>query len=122
MLGGFDPTELLNFHRQKSQAEWIERRLKSLGLTDSLERLTTALLDLQATCRHRVCREQAIRHKPGPIILKMLRPELGLLAREYFPESREVDEQFCLGILWWQTDLCPAWWHGLNQNTQEITA
>jgi len=119
-LGGFDPTEFSVFHRQKKQAEWITRKFETLGLTDDLDRLTTAILDLQTACRHKVCREQGIKQKPGPRILEMLRPKLAPLATKYFPESRDVDDQFCLGVLWQETDLCPAWWHGLDGFAQEI--
>lgn len=119
-LGGFDPTETPVFHRQKKQSEWIIRQLETLDLTYNLDRLTTAILDLQTACRHKVCRERGIQQKPGPRILKMLRPELASLAAKYFPESRDVDDQFCLGVLWRETDLCPAWWHGLDGFPQEM--
>jgi hypothetical protein len=121
-LGGFDPTELPAFHRQKELAEWIKRKLEILGLANNLDRLTTAILDLQRACRDEVCREQGVRQGPGPRILKMLRPKLAPLATKYFPESKDVDDQFCLGVLWQETDLCPAWWHGLDNSAQEITA
>ncbi len=113
-LGGFDLTELPVFHRQSKLAEWTMRQLESLSLTDVLNRLTTAILDLQMSCRHKICREQGINQKPGPAILSMLRPSLTPLATTYFPGSSDVDEQFCLGILWRETDLCSAWWHGLD--------
>ena len=115
-LGGFDLTELPVFHKQKKLAEWTMRQLESLGLTDALNRLTTAILDLQTTCRHRICREQGINQSPGPTILSMLRPGLVSLATTYFPGNGDVDEQFCLGILWRETDLCSAWWHGLDSS------
>jgi hypothetical protein len=121
-LGGFDPTELPVFHKQKELAEWPMRRLQSLGLVGDLRRLTTAILDLQRHCRHKVCREQGINRKPGPKILSMLHPELSSLAAKYFPESGEVDEQFCQGVLWQETDLCSVWWHELDGFAQEIAA
>jgi len=119
-LGGFDPTEFPLFHRQKKLAEWTRRKFETLGLTNDLDRLTIAILDLHTACRHKVCREQGIQQKPGPRILEMLRPKLTSLATKYFPESKDVDDQFCLGVLWRETDLCPAWWHGLGGFAQEI--
>lgn len=117
-LGGFDATELSVFHKQSKLAERTIRQFRSLGLVDTLNRLATAILDLQRSCRHKVCREQGINRKPGPRILAMLRPELASLAKKYFPESTEVDEQFCQGILWQETDLCSVWWHGLDGSAQ----
>jgi len=118
-LGGFDPTEFPVFHKQKKLAEWVVRKFETLGLSNDLYRLTTAILDLQMACRHKVCREQGIKQKPGPKILEMLRPELTPLATKYFPEFKDIDDQFCLGVLWQETDLCPAWWHGLDGFAQE---
>jgi hypothetical protein len=118
-LGGFDPTEIPVFHRQKKLAQWVTLELETLDLTKELDHLTTAILDLQTACRHKVCREQGVEQKPGPRILEMLRPKLSALATHYFPESRDVDDQFCLGVLWRETDLCPAWWHALDGFAQE---
>jgi hypothetical protein len=120
-LGGFDPTELPRLHKQKALAEWTVRKLKSLGLQELLERLTTAIVDLQGVCRNKVCRQQGINDKPGPLILDMLRPELPRLAAGYFPHTEEVDEQFCLGVLWGETDRCMAWWHGLDGPAKGVT-
>lgn len=120
-LGGFDPTELPGMHKQKALAEWTVRKLKSLGLQEILERLTTAIVDLQGVCRNKVCRHQGINDKPGPLILDMLRPELPCLAAHYFPDTDDVDEQFCLGVLWGETDRCMAWWHGLDSPGKGVT-
>lgn len=116
-LGGFDLTEVPRFHRQKKAAEWALRRLESIGLEQEIDWLTTAVLDLQGVCRHKICREMGIGQNPGPHILAMLHPLIGSLATRYLPLVREVDEQFCLGILWRETDHCSAWWHGLNDAT-----
>lgn len=121
-LGGFDPTELPVFYKQKELAQWPIRRLESLGLATDLQRLTTAILDLQQSCRHKICREQRIDQQPGPTILSMLRPGLTPLATKYFPGSSDVDDQFCQGVLWQETDLCSIWWHGLKDFSQEMTS
>jgi len=110
-LGGFDPTELPVFHKQKQLAEWPIRGLGSLGLADNLTRLTAAILDLQRACRDKVCREQGVSQEPGPRILSMVRPGLASLSEKYFPGSKDVDDQFCQGVLWKETDLCSVWWH-----------
>ena len=114
LLGGFDVTELPTLHKQKSLAEWTKRQLESIGLADTLRRLTMAIVDLQMNCRHQVCREQGVNQQPGPKILSVLRPSLAPLVAQYFPEAKEVDEQFCLGILWQETDLCSTWWNSLE--------
>ena len=117
-LGGFDPTELPRLHKQKALAEWLVRKLNNLGLQELLERLTTAIVDLQGVCRNNICREQGINERPGPLILDQLRPQLARVAAEYFPDTDEVDEQFCLGVLWSETNKCTTWWHGLNEATK----
>jgi len=115
-LGGFDLTETPIFNRQRKQADWTWRRLETIGLNQELERLTTSLLDLQGTCRNSICRIQGIKSKPGPQILNQLRPQLTSLASKIVPNQPDIDEQFCLGIIWNQTDLCSAWWHGFDEN------
>ncbi len=119
LLGGFDPTEIPMFHRQAKLAAADMRELANLGLQDRLERLRVALLDEQAHCRNRICREQGIQRAPGPEIRSLLRLGLASLARTHFPHSPFVDEQFCLGVLWEETDLCYAWWHAPGACTQE---
>jgi hypothetical protein len=116
-LGGFDPTELPLFHKQKKLAEGTERWLRSLDLDDVLDHMIASILDLHRECRHTICREQGVHQKPGPIILSQLRPELAQIVRKY-SSGIDVDEQFCLGLLWQQTDHCSAWWHGLDGFSQ----
>lgn len=120
-LGGFDPTEWPRFHRQKVIAEWTIRKLENLGLQRTLERLSVAIVDLQGDCRHHLCRNQNVSNKPGPYILQQIRPSLAPLGKTYFPEDDEVNEQFCLGLLWRETESCHAWWHSLNSNAPEVT-
>lgn len=112
-LGGFDPTELPLFSRQKLNALGTERELQTLR-AKNLDKLRVALLDHQHKCRHRVCREMGIVEKPGPKILAMVETELENIAATYFPGVREVDAQFCKGLLWDETNLCQAWWHAFN--------
>jgi hypothetical protein len=121
-LGGFDMTEWPGFHRQKKLAEWVTRKLESLGLGEKLDRLSAAVVDHQAECRHKVCREQGANENPGPMILSMVRPRLSELAANHFPDYDEVDERFCLGILWRETDRCLAWWHGLDGRVREVSS
>ncbi|MCI0337693.1 MAG: dsDNA nuclease domain-containing protein [Acidobacteria bacterium] len=120
-LGGFDPTEWPRFHRQKALAGWTVLKLENLGLQQSLERLSVAIVDLHGECRHHLCRNQKIIGNPGPHILEQVRSSLSELGRTYFPEDDEVNEQFCLGLLWRETDSCHAWWHGLDGSDQEVT-
>ncbi|GAB4237318.1 MAG: hypothetical protein Kow00121_64430 [Elainellaceae cyanobacterium] len=120
LFGGFDPTELPRFRKQKVLAEGTIRRLKTLNLGNELERLTVAILDHHGECRQKICRELGVQRKPGPQILSMLRPELPKIARTYFPTlETEVDDQFCLGLLWCETNECSAWWHGLDDFDRE---
>jgi hypothetical protein len=115
-LGGFDITEIPIFSRQRKLADWTWRRLDALGLRRDLDRLTIALLDLQGVCRNSVCRIQGVRTQPGPKILEQLRPKILPLAATIIPDQPDVDEQFCLGIIWNETELCSAWWQGFAEN------
>jgi hypothetical protein len=112
-LGGFDPTELPLFSRQKLNALGTERELQTLR-AKNLDKLRLALLDHQRKCRHMVCRDMGVVDKPGPQILAMVEPELENIAATYFPGVTEVDAQFCKGLLWDETNLCQAWWHNFN--------
>jgi hypothetical protein len=116
-LGGFDVSEIPVFDRQRKQADWTSRRLQVLGVDYELARLTTALLDLQSNSRHGICRKQGISEKPGPQILSVVREGIPDIRKQIFPNHPEVDDQFCLGILWNQTNECVAWWHAF-ENTQ----
>jgi len=113
-LAGFDATEVPLFHRQKGLANALQRQLTQLGFADQMERLTAAVLDKQNALRHEVCREDGIGVSPGPHILAKLRPLLAALTQRYFPNVSEVDDQFCLGILWRETNECSAWWHSVD--------
>lgn len=112
-LGGFDPTELPLFSRQKLNALGTERELQTLK-AKNLDKLRVALLDHQRKCRNKVCRDMGIVEKPGPKILDLVESELENIAASYFPGVREVDAQFCKGLLWDETNLCQAWWHAFN--------
>jgi hypothetical protein len=112
-LGGFDSTELPLFSRQKLNALGTERELQTLS-TKNLDKLRLALLDYQRRCRHKVCREMGIIEKPGPKILEMVEDGLESIAASYFPGMKDIDAQFCKGLLWDETNLCQAWWHALN--------
>jgi hypothetical protein len=113
-LGGFDSTELRGFQKQAKLAEWHIRKLRALGLSERLERLTAALIDEHSVCRHELCRLGGSNERPGPDILARIRKALDGLARQYFPDSTDIDKQFCLGLLWRETNLCNVWWHGLD--------
>lgn len=113
ILGGFDPTEVPSFRRQRMLAEEQIRRFSELGLGDIVDRLTTSLLDVQQETRDRVCRVLSTR-LPGPDILRVLRPELRTILATYKPELPSLDASICLGILWRETDSCSAWWHDLK--------
>lgn len=120
LLGGFDPTEISRFRRQKLLAERTIRRLKNFDLNEELEHLTIAILDHHGECRHKVCREQGISSKPGPKILSAIRNDLPEIARKHASKlGRDIDDQFCLGVLWKETNECSAWWHGLDGLDQE---
>lgn len=119
-LGGFDQTEWPRFHRQKHLANSIERKLHTLGLQDSLEALSIQILDLQGDSRHQVCRNEGITENPGPIILDRVRPALLGVGKNYFPTNTEVNEQFCLGLLWNETGNCQAWWNSFKCNSKSL--
>jgi hypothetical protein len=121
ILSGFDATELPRFHRQLKMAEWNTRRLEALGLDYDLEMLRVALLDLHGSCRHRVCRERQIISQPGPYILEEIRSHVHNTANRFVSRLSEVDEQFCIGLLWRETNLCNAWWHNPHNNNSNWT-
>lgn len=114
-LGGFDATEMRPFHKQKVLASGTVRELETLGDRKRLEKLSMALIDQQVSCRHIMCRENGITERPGPSILATLRSSISTIARRYFPDNPDVDEQFCLGLLWNETNLCTIWWNALNE-------
>ena len=114
LFGGFDLTELPAFHRQKVLAVGTIRELKSLGLQRAIERLSVSLLDLHRKCRDQICRSEHCNDNPGPKILARMRPDIPSLPSQILPDAKQVDEQFCLGLLWNETNLCHAWWHGLE--------
>ena len=116
ILGGFDITEVPFFNRQRKQADWTWRNLEVIGIGYDLERLTTVLLDLQNNCRHSVCRVQGVKEKPGPKILEMVRQQIPSIVSKIIPNQPYADEQFCLGILWNQTEQCFAWWQGFEKD------
>jgi hypothetical protein len=117
LYSGFDQTEIPTFKRQMFLAEETRRKIESLGRRQDIDKLTTALLDCQSKSRHDVCREQGIHINPGPHILSVLRPQIPAVASAYFPDSYEVDEQFCIGTLWRETNNCSASWHELPSST-----
>ncbi len=121
LLAGFDPTELPVFHKQKQLAEWTNRRLDILGFSEALLHLNVALLDHHYSCRDKVCRQDGIDMQPGPKILSLIKPKLPSLISNYFPNTNDIDEQYCLGILWKETDLCSIWWHGLRKSGKKKT-
>ncbi|MDQ3819765.1 MAG: hypothetical protein M3362_19110 [Acidobacteriota bacterium] len=119
ILGGFATTELSLFHRQRLIATSTLRELEILNLQKPLDRLTVALLDLQRRYLHKVCREQGYHDKPGPRILNLLQQDLSELASRYFPDVKDIDDLFCMGVLWRETELCNAWWHSPERIGQE---
>ncbi|GHO65729.1 hypothetical protein KSC_046210 [Ktedonobacter sp. SOSP1-52] len=114
LLGGFHPTEIPRFHRQKVLAEGFKRKYQILGVEDNLENLASTLLELHAECRDQICRLDGNSSRPGPKILslyKSLLPDLVSQAVDKFPE---IDALVCLGLLWSETDNCFAWWSDLK--------
>lgn len=114
-LGGFDPTEFRPFHKEKVMASGTRRELEAFGHKRRMEKLSMALVDYQVAQRHQVCRQLGVTNNPGPVILAALRPALLEIARRYFPQEPDVDEQYCLGELWNETNSCTIWWHALKR-------
>ena len=120
LLGGFDMTEVPAFHRQRVSAEARLRRLVPMGYSEALEKLTVDVIDRQTICRDEVCRKQKITRNTGPAILALLRAEISMLVKRAQLPSETVDEQFCLGLAWRETDLCTLWWHALRSEGNSI--
>ena len=119
-LGGFDPTELPVYRKQKLLAENTIRLLSTLNLSSDLDRLIAGLETHQLLCRQRICKDLTSHTTAiGPQILLLVYEKLVPTAKYYMPEVMEIDELFCLGILWRQTDNCSLWWNSLNYTTQK---
>ena len=84
-----------------------------MGFGNRVEDITVEILDVQQQQRHKVCRENNISVNPGPQILAALRPELSKIINKKQIASPLIDELFCLGILWNETDNCSVYWHSL---------
>ncbi len=115
-LGGFDPTEMRLFHRQKVFAYGRRRQLQLLGYENMLETLTMKLIDAQSILRDSICREDGVIERPGPKILRNLRDSLGSITNQGFPDHPELElgEQFCLGTIWNETNQCTIWWNAFD--------
>jgi hypothetical protein len=113
VLGGFDPTEVPTFRRQRLLAVAETRRLREAGFERSLGRLHLGLLDLQSRTRDLVCRGESL-DRPGPEILRRVRAGLPAVITITPIADPSVDDQYCLGVIWDETDACQLWWHSLD--------
>jgi len=110
-LGGFGHPDVALFRRQKVLAERTKRELAELGTSRQVERLLTAVHGKQVEHLNNVCAEHGGSSGSGPKVLNRVRLDLPSLLMMFSPLSSDVDEQFCLGILWQETDACSVWWH-----------
>jgi hypothetical protein len=113
-LGGFDFTELPAFNRQRLLAIASCRELQPLGFVQDLRRLTVSLIDQHIICRDEVCRSEGSLEKVGPQILRRFRTKIPSTLAKIPSLQGHVDEQFCLGIAWEETNNCTLWWHSLD--------
>jgi hypothetical protein len=111
LLGGFDRTEVPVFQRQKVFADATIRELIPLGYKHETDKFITQIIDQQLTSRDFVCRVTGVDGKTGPEILRNFRESSARLLSHHGLPSEYVDLQFCLGLLWRETDLCSVWWH-----------
>jgi hypothetical protein len=113
LYGGFDATELPAFGLQRIRADSKRRRLELLGRQEQIEDLSLALITDQQYCR-RLVSKSSTGIPAGPDILEMMRSRIGTHIETYCRETTDVDEPFCLGLLWSATDECHLWWHRLG--------
>jgi hypothetical protein len=113
VYAGFDATELPAFRKQRALAESRRRQLSVLGMDEIIEHLTVTLLDVHGQSRREV--SQTAGHLgSGPRLLDLVRGALPSIIQRYRPRLPDIDDQFCLGLLWDQTNVCHAWWHTLD--------
>lgn len=121
LLGGFDATELSGFKKSKLLSLQTARELKVLGYENHLTRVETDLIDLQGKCRREIC-QAGESEKVGPAILEKVRSQLPDLLSKYSVERQKIDELFCIGALWEETEKCNAWWHNFQNSTGGVKA
>lgn len=94
--GGFDTTEFPMFALQMRRAQDKRRRLEALGLYESLEDLTLALITIQSQHRRSLSQSHS-EITIGPSILAAIQPHLQENINNYFPNTADVDLPFCHG-------------------------
>lgn len=114
LLGGFDPTEVPVFQKQKLLADATIRELLPLGYERETERFAMRIVDHQHALRDAVCRRTRTDGKSGPDILRSFRDSSASLLDRHALPAEYVDLQFCLGLLWRETDLCSVWWNSFT--------
>lgn len=115
LLGGFDPTELPGFKKTKLLSIQTSRELKILGHESYLARIEADLIDIQTRCRREISQRENS-DKIGPAILSKVRHEIADLLSKYPIEREKIDELFCIGTLWEETEKCNAWWHSIQNS------
>jgi hypothetical protein len=111
-VAGFHVSEMPVFERLRLSAEIRTKELQALGL--SADRLVTQLIDLQWRSRDEICRERKITDAAGPEILRHVRNGLPEIVQASSLPASYVDPQFCIGLLWKETDLCTLRWDELG--------
>jgi hypothetical protein len=111
-LGGFDSTEIPVFILQMSRARSKKRKFEVLGLGDKLQDLSLELITKHRQYRRDISKLNS-EIKIGPQILDMMQSQFSYYTQTYMPNI-DVDDSFCHGLLWLETDECNVWWHNLN--------
>jgi hypothetical protein len=111
LYAGFEQEALPTLHRQRASAAARARELDVVGLDRGVERLRMALLDAHMGAKHALAEAGAPAPRFGPALLARVRDAARGLGTRYLPAAPDLDEQFCLGLLWDETTRCNAWWH-----------
>lgn len=109
IYGGFDLTEIPIFTQQYFNAKVKSRQLSLLGFEENVDDLSLALIAKQNLYRRQLSEEKTI-FGIGPHVYQKIQQDLPTLIETYFPNVKQADEVFGLGLLWKATDECILWW------------
>lgn len=109
--GGFDAERIRNFTRRTFLTRATLRELDAVGRTSDVDQLATYLSDKQRESLEDVIAAGRTA-APGPAALRLLKGELAVAVRRYFPAGvpEGHDDDFAEGLLWRETERCYLNW------------
>lgn len=113
LYGGFDKSESPLFTRLYINTIIKKRELALFGLDGIVENLSLALMSKQFSYRRLLSKDNE-KNEIGPNIYEKVQLDIPSLLATYTQNYKQVDEVFCLGLLWEATDKCYLWWNCLD--------